>query len=190
MLTPNLTDEETSSTTEISTIKESARPPEPFLPFSCGLPHERKSAQRVHVGDTVERTDTIDDQHSSGDLEEAVVFAGTGLDVRRVLKRAMRSHLYGRKRATSAIADLGSSEMMYDGEEPFRILVIGGSGEPRSLLTAALLGLLIPQTRTQSQTVGAWTQRQIAIPRGSCAGSTTFCRWKATGTRNHPGLIR
>ena len=86
----------------------------------------------------------MDDHYPSGDLEEAVIFAGTGLDVRRVLKRAMRSHLYGRKRAAGALADLETSETMYDGEEPFRILVIGGSGEPRSLLTAALLGLLIP----------------------------------------------
>lgn len=187
MLTPSFTDEETSSTTEISTTQETTRPPEPFLPFSCGLPHERESAQRVHVGDSVERTDTIDDQYSSGDLEDAVVFAGTGLDVRRVLKRAMRSHLYGRKRATSAIADLESSETMYDGEEPFRILVIGGSGEPGSLLTAALLGLLIPWRRTCSLKLSRRGRRDSLL---SLEGPALVPRRSADGRRPGLGTIR
>lgn len=187
MLTPSLTDEEISSTTEIGTTQESARPPAPFLPFACDLPHERKSAQRFQVGDSGENSDTVDNRYPSGDLEDAVVFAGTGLDVRRVLKRAMRSHLYGRKRAASAIADLEEIETMYDGEEPFRILVIGGSGEPGSLLTTVLFGLLIPWSRTCSLKLSRRRRRDSLL---SLEGPALVPRRPADGRRPGLGTIR
>lgn len=61
-------------------------------------------------------------------LDHSVLFAGTGSEVRRVLKRAMRSSLYGGKRRKEG----SEGEMQkFDGEEPFRILVLGGSGESR-----------------------------------------------------------
>ncbi|BGP40191.1 hypothetical protein JCM10449v2_004149 [Rhodotorula kratochvilovae] len=57
-------------------------------------------------------------------LDHSVLFAGTGSEVRRVLKRAMRSSLYGAKRVRE-----GKEEELqrYEDEEPFRILVLGGS---------------------------------------------------------------
>jgi hypothetical protein len=53
------------------------------------------------------------------------MYSGTGSDVRRVLKRAMKSSLYGMKREREGKeADVEK----FEGEEPFRILILGGSG--------------------------------------------------------------
>ncbi|GAA5939997.1 hypothetical protein JCM10213_004904 [Rhodosporidiobolus nylandii] len=57
-------------------------------------------------------------------LDHAVLFPGTGDEVRRVLRRAMKSSLLGAKRARE-----GTEEDMkkLEDEEPFRVLVLGGS---------------------------------------------------------------
>lgn len=108
---------------------------EPFLPLSCGLPH---GPLRRPPSDSAETANALRTGSSSAvDPEEAILFAGTGLDVRRVLKRAMRSHLYGRKRAADARSGVEQIESQYDGEEPFQILVLGGSGKLLSPLVVA-----------------------------------------------------
>ncbi|BGP24792.1 hypothetical protein JCM10295v2_003711 [Rhodotorula toruloides] len=57
-------------------------------------------------------------------LDHSVLFAGTGTEVRRVLKRAMRSALYGLKRhKEGSEGDVDK----FEAEEPFRILVLGVS---------------------------------------------------------------
>ncbi|GAA5965902.1 hypothetical protein JCM3765_006483 [Sporobolomyces pararoseus] len=57
-------------------------------------------------------------------LDRSIMFEGTGADVRRVLKRAMKSSLYGMKRDREGKeGDLKK----FEDEEPFRILVLGGS---------------------------------------------------------------
>ena len=59
-------------------------------------------------------------------LDKSIMFAGTGADVRRVLKRAMKSSLYGMKREREGKeGDLTK----FEDEEPFRILILGGSGK-------------------------------------------------------------
>ncbi|BGO99781.1 hypothetical protein NBRC10513v2_004008 [Rhodotorula toruloides] len=57
-------------------------------------------------------------------LDHSILFAGTGSEVRRVLKRAMRSALYGLKRHREGSE---GEVQKFEGEEPFRILVLGGS---------------------------------------------------------------
>lgn len=58
-------------------------------------------------------------------LDRAALFPGSGSEVRRVLKRAMKSSLYGAKRARVGAQ---ASEDKFEDEDPFRILVLGGSG--------------------------------------------------------------
>ncbi|KAK4054483.1 hypothetical protein OIV83_000977 [Microbotryomycetes sp. JL201] len=59
-----------------------------------------------------------------GMLDRSVLFPGTGAEVRRVLTRAVKSNLYGEKRMQEGSE---ASEAKYEDEEPFRILVLGGS---------------------------------------------------------------
>lgn len=67
-------------------------------------------------------------------LDHSILFAGTGTEVRRVLKRAMRSALYGLKRHKEGSE---GEVQKFEGEEPFRILVLGGSGAFRPLFLPA-----------------------------------------------------
>ncbi|GAA6042096.1 hypothetical protein JCM8097_003107 [Rhodosporidiobolus ruineniae] len=108
---------------------ESTPLPHPFLPFSCPACSPYSSL------DTSTSTSPVCAKYRSPPpgspsplhpdiLDHSVLFPGTGQDVRRVLKRAMRSSLYGAKRV--AEGKLTSGEK-WEGEEPFRILVLGGS---------------------------------------------------------------
>lgn len=58
-------------------------------------------------------------------LDRSVLFPGTGDEVRRVLKRATKSSLYGARRAREGAE---TSTTKFQDEDPFRILVLGGSG--------------------------------------------------------------
>ncbi|GAA5984186.1 hypothetical protein JCM10908_006084 [Rhodotorula pacifica] len=100
--------------------------PEAFLSLSCG------SRSLSRSGDSTPPSQHASSSNDAGDLgfarENAVLFGGTGFDVRRVLKRAMRSHLYSAKRVADAQSGAPeTSSSKYDGEESFRILVLGGS---------------------------------------------------------------
>lgn len=59
-------------------------------------------------------------------LDRSLLFPGSGEEVRRVLRRAAKSSLYGGRRAREGV-DTPLSK--YEDEDPFRILVLGGSGE-------------------------------------------------------------
>jgi hypothetical protein len=68
-------------------------------------------------------------------LDHSIMYPGSGADIRRVLKRAMKSSLYGMKRDREGTeGDLTK----FQDEEPFRILILGGSGEPLHCDTRSL----------------------------------------------------
>lgn len=67
-------------------------------------------------------------------LDRAALFPGSGSEVRRVLKRAIKSSLYGAKRAREGAE---ASEDKFEDEDPFRILVLGGSGVFCMLLSSS-----------------------------------------------------
>ena len=114
----------------------------PFLPFTCD---DCSSASARHPSAPVcakyrgtfpssstssaSSSSAHPSPHHSGlhpdILDHSVLFAGTGAEVRRVLKRAMRSSLWAAKRAREGTED---DVQRAEGEEPFRILVLGGSG--------------------------------------------------------------
>ncbi|GAA5854285.1 hypothetical protein JCM9279_005109 [Rhodotorula babjevae] len=111
----------------------------PFLPFTCD---DCSSASARHPSAPVcakyrgasstSSSSTTSSAHASplhsglhpDILDHSVLFAGTGAEVRRVLKRAMRSSLWAAKRAREGTED---DVQRAEGEEPFRILVLGGS---------------------------------------------------------------
>lgn len=59
-------------------------------------------------------------------LDRATLFPGSGVEMQRVLKRAIKSSQFGAKRVREGDED---GETKYEDEDPFRILVLGGSGE-------------------------------------------------------------
>ncbi|GAA5945986.1 hypothetical protein JCM3775_003608 [Rhodotorula graminis] len=112
----------------------------PFLPFTCD---DCSSASARHPSAPVcakyrgtspssSSTSSSSSAHASPHhsglhpdiLDHSVLFAGTGAEVRRVLKRAMRSSLWAAKRAREGTEE---DVQRAEGEEPFRILVLGGS---------------------------------------------------------------
>lgn len=102
----------------------------PFLPFSCAacspssslLSGAPPTCAKYRSGDSSAARPS---RLHPDILDHSVLFPGTGAEVRRVLKRAMRSSLYDSKRAREGTED---AVQKMDGEEPFRILVLGGSG--------------------------------------------------------------
>ncbi|GAA5820689.1 hypothetical protein JCM3770_001453 [Rhodotorula araucariae] len=110
---------------------------QPFLPFTCepcaaASPlHPARpvcAKYRASLPASTRSNPSTDASHSSAlhpdVLDHSVLFAGTGAEVRRVIKRAMRSSLYGAKRVREGKAE---EVQRYEDEEPFRILVLGGS---------------------------------------------------------------
>ncbi|GAA5885948.1 hypothetical protein JCM6882_004211 [Rhodosporidiobolus microsporus] len=104
----------------------------PFLPFSCGMcsPASTSSSSSVPPARAKYRSPASPSSSRSSSplhpsiLSHSVLFPGTGAEVRRVLKRAMKSSLYGAKRARERMED---DVKKWEDEEPFRILVLGGS---------------------------------------------------------------
>lgn len=81
------------------------RTPPPFLPYSCEAPAALSSLEQL--------------------VAPTMLFAGTGQEVRRVLRRAARSSLYGQRRQQDGTTDARGHE---EDELPFQILMLGGSG--------------------------------------------------------------
>ncbi|GAA5894406.1 SGNH/GDSL hydrolase family protein [Sporobolomyces salmoneus] len=109
----------------------------PFLPYSCDPCSTTSSLLEDSLSPPVctkyQPQSTISDQGvktistpslSSDVLERGVMFEGTGRDVRRVLKRAVKSSLYGVKRERE---EGGENLGKFQDEESFRILILGGS---------------------------------------------------------------
>ncbi|GAA5850391.1 hypothetical protein JCM8547_001860 [Rhodosporidiobolus lusitaniae] len=102
---------------------------QPFLPFTCD-PCSSASLSSSLPSPTCAkyRSSTLSSASSSplhpSILDHSVLFPGTGEEIRRVLKRAMKSSLYGAKRAREG---LEHDAKKWEDEEPFRILVLGGS---------------------------------------------------------------
>ncbi|GAA6061370.1 hypothetical protein JCM10212_005824 [Sporobolomyces blumeae] len=109
----------------------------PFLPFSCAPctstapidslapPTCAKYGSRARPSTTTPTSSTFEPSPlRPGVLDQSVLFSGTGADVRRVLKRAMKSSLYGTKREAEGKEE---DSTKFEDEEPFRILVLGGS---------------------------------------------------------------
>lgn len=92
---------------EINQISNSNLIPKPFLSITCP----------VQTGISVKKED--------GMMERSILFAGTGVEVRRVLKRSIKSSLYGIQRKAERTTGVIGKEI---DENPFRILVLGGSG--------------------------------------------------------------
>lgn len=101
--------------------------PHPFLPFSCE-PCSTLSPSHPAPPTCAKYSRPADSPASPFNptiLDRAALFPGSGSEVRRVLKRAMKSSLYGAKRAREGAE---ASEDKFEDEDPFRILVLGGSG--------------------------------------------------------------
>ncbi|GAA5940836.1 SGNH/GDSL hydrolase family protein [Sporobolomyces koalae] len=109
----------------------------PFLPYTCdqctNIPASdpfppmcsKYSQQPTKPVLSADGTRSVSQPLLNADvLDQSVMFAGTGADVRRVLKRAMKSSLYGMKRDREGKDD---DPTKFEDEEPFRILILGGS---------------------------------------------------------------
>ncbi|GAA5875651.1 hypothetical protein JCM1840_003164 [Sporobolomyces johnsonii] len=107
----------------------------PFLPFTCepcstvspfhaSPPTCAKYRQLPPSPAPESNPITRQSSFHSGILDNSVLFPGTGEEVRRVLKRAMKSSLLGIKRVRE---DKEADTTKFEDEEPFRILVLGGS---------------------------------------------------------------
>ncbi|GAA5983649.1 hypothetical protein JCM11641_000920 [Rhodosporidiobolus odoratus] len=101
-----------------------------FLPFSCESctstspePSDGRTCAKYLSPDPSPFSISASPLHPAI-LDHSVLFPGTGQDVRRILKRAMKSSLYGMKRSREGKE--GDSQKWED-EEPFRVLVLGGS---------------------------------------------------------------
>lgn len=116
--------------------------PPPFLPYTCSscrtpdvpTPHPLPVCAKYHGSRAQNRT------YDPALLDRSVVFSGSGQEVRRVLKRQLKSLLYAAKRRKEGTVN---DIMLYEDEESFRILVLGGSGEV-FISTRLFLGSLMP----------------------------------------------
>lgn len=112
----------------------------PFLPFTCE-PCATLTPSHPAPPTCAKYSRPNDNPTSSASpfnpaiLDRAKLFPGSGAEVRRVLKRAMKSSLYGVKRAREGAE---SSEEKFEDEDPFRILVLGGSGAYHDGIACAL----------------------------------------------------
>ncbi|GAA5961170.1 hypothetical protein JCM21900_005887 [Sporobolomyces salmonicolor] len=107
----------------------------PFLPFTCepcstvspfhaSPPTCAKYRQSGPFPASETNPSSRQSPFQPGILDNSVLFPGTGEEVRRVLKRAMKSSLLGVKRVRE---DEEADTTKFEDEEPFRILVLGGS---------------------------------------------------------------
>ncbi|KAM0791353.1 hypothetical protein ACM66B_005820 [Microbotryomycetes sp. NB124-2] len=123
-------DVEDDTAPETRPAREMSPHVDPFLPKSvCG---SYATATRF---DTNEGIDAVSAKYNAalasssitfapGLLERSLLFPGTGVETRRVLTRAVKSSLYGERRAQEGSETIDAK---YEDEEPFRILVLGGS---------------------------------------------------------------
>lgn len=102
----------------------------PFLPFSCPVP---PSAPAIYPPIPARRKSRWEEPVPGSDaillaplVARSVHFRGTGSEVKRVLRRAVKSSLYGVQRKREG--DIGSEGGALEDERGFRILVLGGSG--------------------------------------------------------------
>lgn len=152
----------------------------PFLPFSCQpCSTSPSSLGASFFPSTCQRYRTASFASPSSlhpaILDHSVLFPGTGDELRRVLRRAVKSSMYGVRRSKEW---RDGDERNYEDEEPFRILVLGGSGAFLSLQSSPNSAYpLFPQSRTVAAL--------ILLPAGtpaSSGGSSRRSRWKATAT--------
>ncbi|KAK4698466.1 hypothetical protein P7C70_g7810, partial [Phenoliferia sp. Uapishka_3] len=100
--------------------------PHPFLPFTCSSCSDY-SPSPYHVSPTCAKYSGPHAPNASFDpllLDRTILFPGTGSEVRRVLRRAIKSNLFGAKRLKRG--DKSPVEA-YQDEESFQVLVLGGS---------------------------------------------------------------
>lgn len=109
-----------------STTSSSIPLPRPFLPWQCS------SSCPGYVPGIVQPTcakytgpDAPNATYDPLIFERSVLFPGTGSEVRRVLSRAVKTHLYGKQRRREGAA---TQTAAFEDEQPFQILVLGGSG--------------------------------------------------------------
>ncbi|KAK4702193.1 hypothetical protein P7C70_g4033, partial [Phenoliferia sp. Uapishka_3] len=96
----------------------------PFLPFSCTPRTFGSISSALPTYVKYNGPNATNATYEPLLLDRTALFEGTGLAVKRVLKRAIKSHLYGLNRLE---AQDNQSLVSYEDEEPFRILVLGGS---------------------------------------------------------------
>ncbi|GAA5820117.1 hypothetical protein JCM11251_005487 [Rhodosporidiobolus azoricus] len=114
-----------------SQVVETSTAARPFLPFSCDAcsPFSTSTPSLSTPTCAKYRSAPGDSRLSLSPLhpdilDHSLLFPGTGSEVRRVLKRAMKSSLIGAKRARE-VAEQDAQK--WEDEEPFRVLVLGGS---------------------------------------------------------------
>ena len=102
----------------------------PFLPFSCpATPSTRAVSSTLSDRRTTRWEEPIPGQDAlllAPLVARSVQFRGTGSEVKRVLRRAVKSSLYGSERKSGRT---GMEQGAEEDEKTFRILVLGGSGE-------------------------------------------------------------
>lgn len=154
----------------------------PFLPFTCDACHLLPSSHpapptcaKYHARLDQSAAQNPSSPFDSHMLERSILYPGSGHEIRRVLKRAIKSSLYGAQRAREAAE---SGEFKYEDEEPFRIMVLGGSGECSRCARQddELITLSIGQYRT----VVELTKKRRAGTLECNAGSSKHFRWKAS----------
>lgn len=100
----------------------------PFLPFTCAASCAEPGLRSAHEQSTCAKYNAPNAPNATYDpffLDRSVLFPGTGHEVRRVLTRAIKSSLYGTRRRKEGTT---SPTTPYEDEEPFQILILGGSG--------------------------------------------------------------
>ncbi|KAM0753326.1 hypothetical protein T439DRAFT_323958 [Meredithblackwellia eburnea MCA 4105] len=108
---------------------------QPFLPFSCDAPcaattslsSNRQARQPPPPPPTCSKYSPTGPNNTYDPLllERSVMFRGTGTEVRRVLHRAVKSHLYGLRRRAEGAHNTQTDA--FEDELSFRVLVLGGS---------------------------------------------------------------
>jgi hypothetical protein len=134
---------------EVTSLAKTSVPP--FLPFSCQAcssanPSSSTSLFTSTVCSKYSPSPENPTSRSSSSLhpsvlDHSVLFPGTGEEIRRVLKRAMKSSLYGARRSREWRE---GDEKKLEDEEPFRILILGGSGAFFFPFLFSLYGLTSP----------------------------------------------
>ncbi|KAL8290379.1 hypothetical protein RQP46_002637 [Phenoliferia psychrophenolica] len=100
--------------------------PRPFLPFSCKAtcPDYDPSSSQNPTCSKYKGSLAPNATYDPFLLDRTLLFPGTGTEVRRVLKRAIKTSLFRHKRRK---AGSNSPTTRYEDEEPFQVLVLGGS---------------------------------------------------------------
>jgi lysophospholipase L1-like esterase len=126
-------EEEVVHTEPVRSPATGGRHSESFLPYFCTPLYRPPDSLSIASNGTTFDTARI--------LERSLLYGGSGREVRRVLGRAAKSSVYGKKRRKKGAVKGGPS---WEGEESFRVLVLGGSGTSlfhlvRSMLTSHFL---------------------------------------------------